>query len=780
MRVQKFTTIKFPILKLLGDPKPKEVIQVSVPQMEIHNTVVYNAVTHFFDEIKNKNYPIVKDLWNSFDTKSAYSCLLTVAASKDLNILDMLVQLPLPACQNRLRIDIPYKHLHQLDISILPKLFISVLFNESFIKQKCIEEYLEHNTDLQQFKNIDEFKKLFSTEYSNNLFEEKNIRDIIYRTFNIFEFIEKYNCVLTENELKHIAEYINSNPTCVSKGNTHYNRVDSSEFLESVSALFPSKRIENVKNNTSKTIYFATFFNKYHKEILPLIQDSLFKIVSNVYCNDLVAFDMISKCIDLNMIDDEGNTLLMNIIKKSKCIKHLLKYNIDVSLTNYKEQNALLIALLTSSLNQDNNVHNLIQYVKSNCIDQFRNIINQQDIEGKFPLMVASGSNILESLLNIEEMDINQTNFMGESVLLYLVQNINSRNNKSHCELLLKNPRLDINVTDLEGNTILFNLIKQKDITFIKNLLDNTKIDINVQNNVGNNVLHYLLSNKVVPQIKTIDTYEGGYAAYPACYEKSSLLDINDNKEDKTFDLCRLFIDYGIDINAPNEDNNTIFKMAIDNNDMKLINYIYKSKHFDINGKVHDGQSYIVYLLNNAIGVKTKSTKCSGRLLSPSLKLLKNIPSYDFRKEYTVNRMEEFDYVESPQNSTNYFSASEENVENTTIKSVNFLNQFMKLLKTPGVKINDDEYPIIHIAAGYSASNILSSILKHPDVNVNLLNNLGQTPLDVAVQNKCIYNQKILKSKGALLSVELNNQKLEEESNTSESSDCVNLSVSIE
>ena len=106
--------------------------------------------------------------------------------------------------------------------------------------------------------------------------------------------------------------------------------------------------------------------------------------------------------------------------------------------------------------------------------------------------------NQLSQILSKNPSIINSTDYKGETILSYALNN----NNNEILDLLLNSPLLNLNYKDSKGNSYLHLAVMNQNENFLKKLVAKG-INLNVQNNVGNTALHiaYEYGNSTIKKI---------------------------------------------------------------------------------------------------------------------------------------------------------------------------------------------------------------------------------------------------------------------------------------
>ena len=151
---------------------------------------------------------------------------------------------------------------------------------------------------------------------------------------------------------------------------------------------------------------------------------------------------------DINIVDNEGNTLLMKAVSFGyyDLADYILMNKADVSMTNYNGENAFILAadypyiinLFLNIDNGDNNARNL----------------DIADSKGKTALFYACEFGNLNSvkILIKSGSDINKRDIFGKTVLMYAVES----ENLEVIKYLIEDIEVDINEKDDWGQNAIF------------------------------------------------------------------------------------------------------------------------------------------------------------------------------------------------------------------------------------------------------------------------------------------------------------------------------------
>lgn len=152
---------------------------------------------------------------------------------------------------------------------------------------------------------------------------------------------------------------------------------------------------------------------------------------------------------DINIVDNEGNTLLMKAVSFGyyDLADYILMNNADVSMTNYNGENAFILA-------------------------------------ADYPYIINLLLNIDRGDNNVQNLDIADSK--GKTALFYACEfgNLNS------VKILIKSGS-DINKRDIFGKTILMYAVESENLEVIKYLIEDIEVDINEKDDWGQNAIFF-------------------------------------------------------------------------------------------------------------------------------------------------------------------------------------------------------------------------------------------------------------------------------------------------
>jgi ankyrin repeat protein len=294
---------------------------------------------------------------------------------------------------------------------------------------------------------------------------------------------------------------------------------------------------ENLEKNNFETFSLGQLLdNKEHMErnqesLLSAYEKSHFDSMMFSGCTDQEIKFLIETATDLNVQDQEGNTLLMKsvILNRPKITEHLLKKNVDLDVQNKLKQTALIIATNNDQIgncqlliNKGANLNKqdaygldclmiaiekhskqIKEYDQSTTrkLNEYKMLIelllcrganlNLKDNAGNSALFLASKDLLKENIQLIKTLidfgaDLNQRNAQGETPLLWAVKNINKQNHdeiKEMIELLILKGA-DLNVNCHCGSSPLMRAL-ENDNTEMVELLINTGADLFEKSNAN-------------------------------------------------------------------------------------------------------------------------------------------------------------------------------------------------------------------------------------------------------------------------------------------------------
>lgn len=331
---------------------------------------------------------------------------------------------------------------------------------------------------------------------------------------------------------------------------------------------------------------------------------------------DLVNY-LIQKGSDVNYTDSHGESIIAyaaNANKNTEVFEALFKAGIDPK--NKLENGSNLIM---SAIANDNDLKVTDYFIKKgvsiNDKDNYGRtvadyaaklgnfqIINQLVARGVYPTDQAlffatqgsrqkqNGLDVYQKLIKDYKLNPKATNNKGQTLLHLLA-------NRTTPEIInfFINQDIDLNKTDNEGNSILSIASAGKDTSIVITLIKNTN-NINSKNENGESALTKAIANgpanvanvliKNGADINVLDN-NGNNLAY---YWFNSYRPNNKQQEEDFEKKLTLLKNAGLDFTKPQQDGNTLLHLAVEKNNLALINKAI-SLGIDINAQDQDGNS---------------------------------------------------------------------------------------------------------------------------------------------------------------------------------------------
>ena len=330
--------------------------------------------------------------------------------------------------------------------------------------------------------------------------------------------------------------------------------------------------------------------------------NALLLITPNLKAYNLIDY-FVSKGADLNTTDNNGNGIFNYAAKTGniKLMNLLIKKGVSYKKLSNEGENAMIFA--SQGTRRVSNTLETFTYLESLGIKP--NIITKKGIT---PLHAISynGKDIdIYTYFISKGVDVNQKDENGNTPFLNAAQ----RNDLKIIQFLSTYVN-DINTTNLDGKSALTNAVSRNTPEVIRFLLDQ-KATISIKDKKGNNLGYYLITSFSArnPEITT---------------EKLELLVKN-----------------GFNPKEIQEDGNTLFHLAIDKNNIKLLELVNSLK-IDVNSKNKEGLT----ALHLAI-MKAKNDKIIKYLISigadKNIETAFNESTYDLAKENELLKKQHID-----------------------------------------------------------------------------------------------------------------------------------------
>ena len=242
--------------------------------------------------------------------------------------------------------------------------------------------------------------------------------------------------------------------------------------------------IINIKDKLGNiALYYSIIFNNYNAFIILLENNSNPYIINNIgdnafyICiksnNILMLEYLLNKYNNLNFTNSNGDTLV-----------HTLIDNISLNLiTNYKD---IIDLLINKSINLNNNNNIGIT------------VLHQSILNNKY--------DIFNKLLNKNQININLSDFYGNTALHYIISDIEKY--MDYLNSLLKFDNINYNISNVYGDIPLHILLNLDiDITLLNKNLINKLVynsDLNILNNNNESCLYLIVKNDLLLYFKDI------------------------------------------------------------------------------------------------------------------------------------------------------------------------------------------------------------------------------------------------------------------------------------
>lgn len=426
------------------------------------------------------------------------------------------------------------------------------------------------------------------------------------------------------------------------------------------------------------------------KTIRCLPEDIRYNIAS-ILSENIADFDDLSNTIKAIPLKDRYDFALLfkDKIKTSNGLEKVLELLPEEKIIDYVKQLRIF--------QEDENHHTLFKAAKDQDIKVVKAFLNaggyvnnNNETNEKSPLHVAANQDWeVLNILIMNGADINIKNNTGNTIIH---QTIMEKNDVLIDKLLNMNP--DFNAKNSEGNTYIHLAIQNDDENLLNKLIDKGA-DLDIANNEGNTPLHLAILNKNAI-------------------------------------LIQILLEKNINVNLPNIDGNTPLHLAVINKDVELIQALLKNGA-NVNAINIDGYTplHLAILNKDIISIKqmlaseniditkqNSNTSCIHlAALSGDIEIFKLIFKLDTNAIYKLNA-----------DGHSVFHTAAQNGSHDILK---FL-----IANHPHHDINDvaqkNKQTCLHLAAINGHTNIVNLLLKTPDININQVDENGNTALHLA------------------------------------------------
>ena len=331
----------------------------------------------------------------------------------------------------------------------------------------------------------------------------------------------------------------------------------------------------------------------------------------------------------------------------------------------------------------------------------------------------------VKELISKSKFPINIKNKEGETPLISASRKLN----RKIIELLLKHPKINVNATTKDNWSALHYLCSKEvgqNLSLIKLLLAKPEININVQNGNGDTALHIIFDRDII----STNDFKNNIFKIIELFLFNSNLDLNliDSYNYDT-PLSKLISMYNFSEERVNLN--------------KCIELLLSNKNLDINKKIRNKISYFSLLVNNNYMDIAKKL-----LGNPELEVNGKDIEYAIQSIYSPS----IELVSLLLNKTQTFSLNKYILFNLLSKKDIDMFQFFisnpVLVNKIDINTKNEYYEnaVIHLICTEDYSEILKILLTIPNIDVNVLNDQGSSPLLLACSYNRIENVRLLLS----------------------------------
>jgi ankyrin repeat protein len=405
-------------------------------------------------------------------------------------------------------------------------------------------------------------------------------------------------------------------------------------------------------------------------------------------------------------------------------------------------------------------------------IEQHHANISAKDRNGDTPLHLAAqygGLNLVEFLVKQEKHDFNVLNNDGKTPL-HLVAKNRRKDQLEIFQMLFEQNHANKSAKDNNGNTLLHFAAQSGSLEIVKYLTKQENIDFNILNNDGKTPLHYAARVCGENQLEIFETLFEQHRANVSVKDKNGdtplhlvaqygslkLVEFlvkqeqndikvlnNDGKtplhfaaknksKDRLEVFKTLFEQYHANINAKDCNGDTPLLLAIQNSDIKLVEYLTKEENIDVNISNYNGKTLLFHVVRlgklKVVKHLIEERKADFNVKDKSGNtLLHNAASgrsYEIVK-YLTNLKESDANASNIDGKIPLFLA----VQWDRINVVQYFIQEKRV--DINVKDNNGN-TLLHTAALHSAMQVAKYLYEQENFDVHALNNCGQTPLHLA------------------------------------------------
>ena len=488
-----------------------------------------------------------------------------------------------------------------------------------------------------------------------------------------------------------------------------------------------------------------------------LYNNRINNILHNIIINDKIDYFIlfIEGGLDINRLINNTNyiTILMYALKYSRIniIKQILSYpSININSVDIKGNTALFYAVKYNNNNEV--IKLLLSYNNINV-----NIIDKKENTVLILAVSNNNTNTTKELLSHKTINpnlINNINILGETALLVaLVNNDNNNNNNDMINLLfLYGAKLNLQIVSSKINIISsssYNVILNK---LVKNIIINSNIDM-VKKFIDNGFdINYMIHNNTLLM----------YA-----FEYSNI------------DMIKLLLSYpSVNINTIDNNGNSILLNAIIANNIEVVRLLLVYPSINVNIINNKNNTVLINAtINNNVDMVI--LLLSSKMIEPNLINYVNKNSMNavlialYNKNYTIMKLLLSNGATFNLDKFNMdLQILYENILLTEIKNDNI--DIIKLFLDNGLNINYiiNNITLLMYAIKNSSIKVIKLLLSYPSININTIDNNGNTALLYAIINNNIEVVKQL-----LLYPSINVNIINNENNTVLILACINDNV---
>ncbi|ORY37859.1 ankyrin, partial [Neocallimastix californiae] len=487
------------------------------------------------------------------------------------------------------------------DISLIKNLFVKNERND-FLESNCEEKLelvnilIEYGLDIERSDNDHKCPLIYAFEDENDIaFQYLLEKELDIRTFisTLYNRLSELSLLLNSNNNNNILDLLIKNGFDTNRKDQYGKNLLNYQFENMpIDEIFTIHLLEigtdfNLRmeqNKKSFLVYLNSlyFYHSYFSDLIANAQENIIDYFNNNISifKSIFKYEYTFKIVNVLIIliqnglnidarDKEGNTLLVYAIqeKNEDIVYYLLKYHSSLELLNTKiEILKPLIKIKNTFLFNEINLIKNIQILK--MLIQQGIDINSKDKEGKTLLVYAIEEEdkfivnyLLENHASIQSVNENIKCFRelnkykkGNEKKSLERSEFRKKNIFNIIKLLLQHG-LDIDATDEEGKTLLLYAIEDENELIVNYLLENHASIHSVNENIK--CLKELTKNKKE-------------------YKDELLVDFEFRIKNK-FNILKLLLEYGIDINAEDEESKTLLLYAIEYENEFIVNYLLEN-----------------------------------------------------------------------------------------------------------------------------------------------------------------------------------------------------------